>query len=180
MSADNAIRGEAIRTMVVRSAYNGVPVLLRIAKRDVPELRVDAVRALGELATVNELPEMSRRAMHVINSQRYRHFMAQATVTTGMNLERHDNPTTNKNDDNDGAFSDYCQVIHQNINGDGDSDDFTRKSQEKNDGTDKNILPPTNEVPPLALSTAAYEIVLEEYPREWSSRNMVLVGWPTS
>lgn len=60
MSADNAIRGEAVRTMPPRGATNGVPVLLRIAERDIPELRIEAMRALGDLASVTELPDLVR------------------------------------------------------------------------------------------------------------------------
>jgi HEAT repeat protein len=60
MSVDNAIRSEAVRMMVPRQANNGVPVLLRIAGRDIPEIRIDAMRSLGALATVAEMPDMVR------------------------------------------------------------------------------------------------------------------------
>jgi HEAT repeat protein len=50
MNADNIVRAAAIRAMTDRGTTSGIPVLLRIAERDVEGIRFEALNALGELA----------------------------------------------------------------------------------------------------------------------------------
>ena len=63
MSADNAVRFEAIKTIAVRKTSNAIPVLLRVAERDVTEIRLEALKALGAVGTTEELPFMVK--MHL-------------------------------------------------------------------------------------------------------------------
>ncbi|MDK1021180.1 MAG: HEAT repeat domain-containing protein [Candidatus Hydrogenedentes bacterium] len=58
MSADNGIRYEAVKAMAARKTRNAIPVLLRIAERDVKEIRIEALKALGIVGTHHELPFM--------------------------------------------------------------------------------------------------------------------------
>ena len=58
MSADNGIRYEAVKAMAARNTLNAIPVLLRIAERDVKDIRLEALKALGTLGTYHELPFM--------------------------------------------------------------------------------------------------------------------------
>lgn len=58
LSADNAVRSEAVKTIAARNVKEGIPSLLRIAKRDVKPLRLEALKALGSVATAEELDVM--------------------------------------------------------------------------------------------------------------------------
>jgi HEAT repeat protein len=58
MSADNTVRAEAIKALAARGAHGGVPVLLRIAERDVKSVRLEALKALGKIGSVAELAPM--------------------------------------------------------------------------------------------------------------------------
>ncbi|MFP6617260.1 MAG: HEAT repeat domain-containing protein, partial [Candidatus Hydrogenedentota bacterium] len=58
MSADNAIRLEAVKMMPIRKATRGVAVLVRIAERDIKEIQFEALVALGVLGTQEELELM--------------------------------------------------------------------------------------------------------------------------
>jgi HEAT repeat protein len=60
MSADNAIRLEAVKMMPVRNAVQGGPTLVRIAERDIKQIQFEALKALGVLGTQNELELMVR------------------------------------------------------------------------------------------------------------------------
>lgn len=58
MSADNAVRFEAVKMMPLRNATQGVGVLTRIAERDLPEIQFESLKALGVLGTPDELELM--------------------------------------------------------------------------------------------------------------------------
>lgn len=58
MSADNAVRLEAVKMMPLRNATEGVGVLARIAERDVPEIQFEGLKALAKLGTPAELELM--------------------------------------------------------------------------------------------------------------------------
>lgn len=55
MNADNAIRSEAVRTIAVRRTPSAVPVLRRIAERDVRDIRFEALKAMGAVGGDDEL-----------------------------------------------------------------------------------------------------------------------------
>jgi len=58
MSADNTVRVEAIRTLGERRSHEAVPVLLRLAGRDVKPVRLEALKALGGVGEAAELAPM--------------------------------------------------------------------------------------------------------------------------
>lgn len=60
MSADNAVRLEAVKMMPIRNAVQGIPTLVRIAERDIKQIQFEALKALGVLGTQNELELMVR------------------------------------------------------------------------------------------------------------------------
>ena len=68
MSADNAVRFEAVRTVAARESANAIPVLLRVAERDVAEIRVEALKALGVVGTIEELPFMVEMHLELWNA----------------------------------------------------------------------------------------------------------------
>lgn len=57
-SADNAVRFAAVTAMGDRNATAGIPILLRIAERDVRPIRLEALTSLGVIASVEELAFM--------------------------------------------------------------------------------------------------------------------------
>lgn len=58
LSADNAVRAEAIKTIAARNVKEAIPSLLRVARRDVKPLRLEALKALGSVATADEIEPM--------------------------------------------------------------------------------------------------------------------------
>ncbi len=64
MSADNTVRVEAIKTLAARQAHEGVPVLLRLAERDVKPVRLEALKALGAVGAESELAAMVGMLTH--------------------------------------------------------------------------------------------------------------------
>ena len=58
MNADNATRIEAVRAITVRRTPNAVPVLRRIAERDVRDIQFEALKALGVVGGDDEMPLM--------------------------------------------------------------------------------------------------------------------------
>ena len=58
MNADNAIRGEAMKMIADRKLLEGIPVVMRVAARDVKPVRLEALKALGAIGTAQELPDM--------------------------------------------------------------------------------------------------------------------------
>ena len=58
MSADNAVRLEAVKMIAHRRSERGVPVVVRIAERDIREIQFEALKALGTMGTQEELPLM--------------------------------------------------------------------------------------------------------------------------
>jgi HEAT repeat protein len=58
MNADNAIRAEAMKMIAARNLHEGVPVVMRVAARDVKPVRLEALKALGAIGTAQELPDM--------------------------------------------------------------------------------------------------------------------------
>ncbi|MFP6583168.1 MAG: HEAT repeat domain-containing protein [Candidatus Hydrogenedentota bacterium] len=60
MSADNAVRLEAVKMMSLRNATRGIGVLTRIAERDLPEIQFESLKTLGVLGTPDELELMIR------------------------------------------------------------------------------------------------------------------------
>jgi hypothetical protein len=58
MSADNAVRAESMKLIAARRVREGAAVVMRIARRDVKPVRLEALRALGAIGTPAELPEM--------------------------------------------------------------------------------------------------------------------------
>ncbi len=64
MNADNTVRVEAIKTLAARQAHEGVPVLLRLAERDVKPVRLEALKALGAVGRESELAAMVGMLTH--------------------------------------------------------------------------------------------------------------------
>jgi HEAT repeat protein len=58
MNADNGVRAEAMKMIAKRRVHEGVPVVMRVATRDVRPVRLEALRALGAIGTTEELPDM--------------------------------------------------------------------------------------------------------------------------
>jgi HEAT repeat protein len=58
MNADNAVRAEAMKMIAARHVQEGVPVVMRVAARDVKPVRLEALKALGAIGTAQELPDM--------------------------------------------------------------------------------------------------------------------------
>ncbi len=58
MNADNGVRAEAMKMIAKRNVREGVPVVMRIAARDVRPVRLEALKALGAIGTQQELPDM--------------------------------------------------------------------------------------------------------------------------
>jgi len=58
MSADNTVRAEAIKSIAERQVHEAVPVLLRLAERDVKPVRLEALKALGTVGSAEELAPM--------------------------------------------------------------------------------------------------------------------------
>jgi hypothetical protein len=58
MNADNVIRAETMKMIAARNVVEGVPVVMRVAARDVKPVRLEALKALGVIGTPQELPDM--------------------------------------------------------------------------------------------------------------------------
>ncbi|MCH7908082.1 MAG: HEAT repeat domain-containing protein, partial [Candidatus Hydrogenedentes bacterium] len=58
MGSNNSVRTEAVRMIVARKVRVGIPVLLRMAQRDIESLQIEALRGLGTIATADDLPAL--------------------------------------------------------------------------------------------------------------------------